>query len=166
MGLINYTNIEDNTPALANGLNERFGAIVDEVNGNLSSQNLANSAVTREKIAPGAVSSDKLDLSYTTDANGWQVFDFGPFKRYVRSVVTLPGSSRNFDAIPYPVGVVRANVKEVSVALTATADDGTGDWGRVWVSARLNASDIQGFQKQFDPANVFPTGLLQLVLVA
>lgn len=166
MGLISYDQLEDDVDATANLFNERFAKIYNEFNGNITAANLFNGAVTTPKIADGAVTSAKLNLNYSIDDNGWQVFDFGPFKRYVRSVVTSPGGTRNFDDIPYPVGVSRDEVKEVAPTLIATADDGTGDWGRCWVSCRLNADDIQGFQKMANESHVFPTGLFQIVIVA
>ena len=116
MGLINYTNLEDNTSADANKFNERFGAIVDEVNGNLDSQNLKNGAVTREKIAAGAVTSDKLAISRTVDERGWTVEDYGAFKRYTKIVEhTAPNFTITPGEVDYtmweidgPVGVIAA----------------------------------------------------------
>lgn len=62
MGLITITNIEDGQDAVANALNERFGKIVDEINGNIESQNLKNHAVTREKIAPQSVTLSLIHI--------------------------------------------------------------------------------------------------------
>lgn len=60
MSLISYTQLEDNTPASANSINNRFAPLYDEVNGNLDSQNLKNEAVTEPKLAPLSVTSSKL----------------------------------------------------------------------------------------------------------
>lgn len=51
MGLINYTNIENNVPATANMFNERFGQIVDELNGNLDGTNIKDESIPLSKIA-------------------------------------------------------------------------------------------------------------------
>ena len=56
MGLITITNIEDNTPASSNPLNQRFGIIAKEMNGNLDSANYKNKSVTVEKLADGILS--------------------------------------------------------------------------------------------------------------
>jgi hypothetical protein len=56
MGLITISNIEDNTSASANTLNQRFGIIAKEVNGNLDSSNYKNKSVTVEKLADGILS--------------------------------------------------------------------------------------------------------------
>lgn len=60
MGLLQYVNLEDNTPATANKFNERFAAIIKAINGNIEADNLKNSAVTTAKIANGAVTNDKV----------------------------------------------------------------------------------------------------------
>ena len=84
MGLVNITPIEDGTSATANSINEPIGKIVAEINGNIDTANLKNSSVTRDKIASGAVTSDKLNVSMTIDDNGWTVKDFGSTKTYVK----------------------------------------------------------------------------------
>lgn len=70
MGLLNLTNLEDGFTASANIFNERFGAIADVLNGNIDTANLAQYAVTREKLAPQSVTTDKLSLDSTVNANG------------------------------------------------------------------------------------------------
>ena len=94
MGLITYTNLEDDTTADANKFNTRFGAIIDEVNGNLDSANLKNGAVTTSKLADGAVTSAKMDTDQYIDANGWTVTDVGGVLSWRRSwalnSVTVP----------------------------------------------------------------------------
>ena len=116
MGLITYTNIEDGQTADANKFNQRFGAIIDAVNGNLDSQNLANGAVTEPKIATGAVTSDKIDIDKYIDDNGWTVQDFGTYKTYTRSVsvinATIPAGVRKDDLPTFlpPIGRTRDNI--------------------------------------------------------
>jgi len=100
MGLISYTNIEDNTPASANVLNQRFGDIIDEVNGNLDSANLKDQAVTRAKIATGAVNNDKLDLS-SQNIGGSNYMRFGNFMiQWGVSQIASTGTTVNF-AVPF-----------------------------------------------------------------
>ena len=109
MGLITLTNIEDGQDAVANALNERFGKVVDEINGNIDSQNLKNNAVTREKIAPQSITSDKLFVDRYVDENGWTVSDYGGYKRYSRHGVytgTLPAHGWGIQRtdISFPAG--------------------------------------------------------------
>lgn len=86
MGLISYSQLQDGTEAVANDLNNRFGAIYNEFNGNIDAANLKNSAVTREKIADNSITKDKLALRQYIDDNGWTVTDMGGIKTYSRTV--------------------------------------------------------------------------------
>ncbi len=70
----------DGVDASANLWNSRFALIVNEINGNLDTSNLKDAAVTTAKIAPGAVTSDKLGFTKYTDANGWLITDLGLIK--------------------------------------------------------------------------------------
>lgn len=62
--------------------NSRLGKITEAINGNIDSDNLKDNGVTREKLAAGSVSSDKLDVDKYIDDNGWTVIDFGSTKTY------------------------------------------------------------------------------------
>lgn len=121
MGLLTITNLEDGQDAVANALNERFGKIVDVINGNIESQNLKNNAVTREKIAPQSVTSDKLSINKYIDENGWTVTDYGTTKSYryeKKGNITINGMS-GFEMfrIPLPVGV--SNIDDMYVNWSA-----------------------------------------------
>lgn len=123
MGLITYTNLEDDTTADANKFNERFGAIVDEVNGNIDTQNLKNSAVTREKIASGAVTSDKLSITKTIDANGWTVTDYGTTKDWTyRKSGSLSINSNTWVRVEVPLPEGITNINDVFLALAPYSD--------------------------------------------
>lgn len=119
MGLITLTNIEDGQDAVANALNERFGRIVDVINGNIESQNLKNNAVTREKIAPQSVTSDKLSITKEYDDNGWLVTDYGTTKDYTyREAGTLSINSNTWKrlTVPLPQGITSINDVFISLA--------------------------------------------------
>ena len=91
--LVNIEPIQTGASATPNLWNQRFAAITSAINGNIDSDNLKNNAVTREKIAPGAVTSDKLFVDRYIDDSGWTVSDYGGYKRYTRHGVyngTLP----------------------------------------------------------------------------
>lgn len=88
MGLIQYDQVEDQTDATANSLNERFTRIYNEFNGNIDSANIRNAAITTAKIAPLAVTSDKLGFDKIIDDNGWLITDLG--------LVKLATKKRNF----------------------------------------------------------------------
>lgn len=115
MGLVTFDNIENGTSATANVWNERFGKLKDTLNGNVDTVNLKDGGVTREKIAAGAITSDKIDTDRYTDANGWQVNDLGTSKTYTRSVTVaglnlgegIRGEAAN---LPPPVGRTRDNI--------------------------------------------------------
>ena len=70
MGLISYSQLQDGTEAVANDLNNRFGTIYNEFNGNIDAANLKNSAVTREKIADTSITKDKLALRQYSNGYG------------------------------------------------------------------------------------------------
>ena len=140
MGLISYTNMEDGDSATANSFNERFGQIVDEVNGNLDANNLATGAVTTAKIAAGAVTASKITLGRTVDANGWTVTDFGGVKIYTQSWNCTPSiaiashARASYGQKSLPVGNTLASLSIFASwhgnynghALVGTVD-GTGD---------------------------------------
>lgn len=53
---------------------------------------LGTSSVGTAQLAPSSVTSLKLAPSKTTDANGWTVYDYGTWKKYVKRFVSTPGS--------------------------------------------------------------------------
>lgn len=116
MGLISYTQVQNGQEASANSINDRFGKIYGEFNGNIDSANLKNSAVTREKIAPQSVTSDKISTNRYYDENGWLVNDIGTTKTYsyvydVANVEIDNGGRRdNLPTIKPPVGRTRDNI--------------------------------------------------------
>jgi hypothetical protein len=93
MGVLTYTKLEDGTFANANGLNERFGKIIAELNGKLDSDNLAQYAVENRNIAPLAVTADKMLLESDVDANGWTYFNWGDFRVYTKHQSQYEGVS-------------------------------------------------------------------------
>ena len=103
MSLIDYTQLQDGQDASSNGLNERFGKIIDTVNGNIDTENIKNGAVTREKIADGSINKNKLSINLYIDDNGWTVTDMGGIKTYSR-VVTVDGSQPDGNGSPGAVG--------------------------------------------------------------
>lgn len=68
MGLINITDINTGDDATAELWNARFATLVNVINGNIDSANLADSAVTSAKIASSAVTSGKLADQAVTSA--------------------------------------------------------------------------------------------------
>ena len=57
MGLISYTNLVDGNPAGANDINQRFGDILAQVNGNIDASNIRKGTLTRELFAQDAISA-------------------------------------------------------------------------------------------------------------
>lgn len=99
MGLINVPDIENLDAATPDLWNTRFGTIVDVINGNLSSDNLASGAVTAAKLATGAVTEGKIDdLAVTSrkavlDIVGVQGTDLNPL---TTSYQDTPSASATF----------------------------------------------------------------------
>jgi hypothetical protein len=57
---INLTKWLPNTPILSNEARAEFMNIYDLVNGNIDAENIADSSITKNKLANGAVTGDKL----------------------------------------------------------------------------------------------------------
>lgn len=108
--LVNIEPIQTGASATPNLWNQRFAAITSVINGNIDSDNLKNNAVTREKIAPGAVTSDKLFVNRYIDDNGWTVVDYGTTKTYsyvytITNIDIVYGARKdNMAPIKPPVG--------------------------------------------------------------
>ena len=94
--LVNIQNIQVGDVATPNLFNSRFAALAEVINGNVDSDNLKSGAVTRSKIAQGAIDSSKLDIQKYVDANGWTVTDLGGIKTYTRSI-EITGTQTDFN---------------------------------------------------------------------
>ena len=57
MALVSYTNIEDGQVAGANDINQRFGDVLAQINGNLDATNIKNGSLTRQLFATDALSA-------------------------------------------------------------------------------------------------------------
>ena len=57
MGLVSYTNLEDGQQASANDINQRFGDVLAQVNGNLDASNISNGSLTRELFTNDALTA-------------------------------------------------------------------------------------------------------------
>ena len=68
MGLINITDIQNGAEANDQLFNSRFGAIVNELNGNIDADNLKLGAVATAKIADSAVTTTKINNLAVTSA--------------------------------------------------------------------------------------------------
>lgn len=71
----------------AAAINNPINQLAAVVNGNIDATNIADNAVSTAKIANTSVTPTKMNLTKTTDANGWTVYDYGTWKEY-RKVVT------------------------------------------------------------------------------
>lgn len=126
--LVNIEPIQTGASATPNLWNQRFAAITSVINGNIDSDNLKNNAVTREKIAPGSITSDKLSINRYIDENGWTVTDYGSYKEWTITKTGTPnvdipawGVAYGLVNIPFPEGV--ANRNEVNFLYTFSAND-------------------------------------------
>ena len=123
--LVNIQNIQVGDVATPNLFNSRFAALAEVINGNVDSDNLRNGAVTRSKIAQGAIDSSKLDIQKYVDANGWTVTDLGGIKTYTRSI-DIMGTQTDFNNTKGKLiagNGARDTLGEYSVPVGRTADN-------------------------------------------
>lgn len=100
MGLINYTNIEDGDEAGANDINQRFGNVLSQVNGNLDSTNIKKGSLTRELFASDSLlAAWPIGSIYITveDVNPSSVLG-GSWVRFAsgRTIVGVDGTQSEF----------------------------------------------------------------------
>lgn len=86
--LITVNDIQNGDDASANLWNQRFATIVDTINGGLDSTNLASSSVATTQLVNGSVTSAKMNLTKSVDANGWTKYDYGTFQQYYKKGTT------------------------------------------------------------------------------
>lgn len=88
MGLITYENLEDGQKVTANIFNERFSQIVSQLNGNISSDNILNDSISKEKIKlevfESAYPVGSAYINFTNSANPATILGFGTW-------VAVPG---------------------------------------------------------------------------
>lgn len=93
MGLINYTNIENNVPATANMFNERFGQIVDELNGNLEGVNMKDGSIPLSKLAVDVFSRlypiGSVYINATDSTNPATLLGFGTWEAFGKGRVMV-----------------------------------------------------------------------------
>lgn len=90
---------------------------------------LEDSTILTRHYASASVTSVKMALSKTTDANGWTIYDYGTFKKYLKASsepsVTVGASGRTeFSASNLPVGMANLNNVHVNATLTGTSSPG------------------------------------------
>lgn len=87
MGLVSYTNIEDNvTDVSANELNQRFGAIISQLNGNLDSANFKAGGIPASAIAGSVFAAmwpvGSVYINATDNTNPGTLFGFGTWEAF------------------------------------------------------------------------------------
>jgi len=153
--LVNISNINTGDDATPELWNERFGAIVDVINGQLDSDNLQDGAVLTSKLASKAVTPDKIaDQPAWTNAtyqNGWVTYDaaYGPASYWKDSlgIVHLRGMVKNggigTTIFTLPVGFRPSNVTLLFVTICS------GGIGRLDVVPDGQVRAIQGANPWF-----------------
>lgn len=93
MSTITYQNIENDSPASANVLNERFGQIVNEINGNLDSSNIKDGAITLAKVSSEIYEKmypiGSVYINASVDTNPGTLLGFGTWEAYGKGRVLV-----------------------------------------------------------------------------
>lgn len=108
MSLIDYTNIENDAPAIANLWNERFGQVVNEINGKLDSSNLKDGAVTISKIATEVFSRfhpvGSIYIHAGDDTNPNALLGFGTWERFAEGRTLIGTGTSDEEYLPGSTG--------------------------------------------------------------
>lgn len=152
MGLLSYTNLEDGFAATANVFNERFAAIYNAFNGNISADNLSNGAVTTPKLADRSVTAEKMATELYVDDNGWTVLDVGGIKTYTRQLsvsklINGGGTRSELGRFDPPVGRTNSNVSVVAT------------WYGGFSGHLVIAGETRGGQIAIEGGNIWPSAL-------
>lgn len=102
MALISISDIQNLDPATPDLFNSRYNLIVDEVNGSLSADNLANDAVTAPKLATDSVTTGKIAANAVTTDKTSKPYKFLVYRN---AAYNMPVSGPYiFDAKVYDTG--------------------------------------------------------------
>lgn len=98
MALISISDIQNLDPATPDLFNSRYNLIVDEVNGSLSADNLANDAITAPKLATDSVTTGKIAAAAVTPPKWTNPYKFSVYRNapYTTGSV-LPCDTALFD---------------------------------------------------------------------
>lgn len=96
--LVNFDPIQNDEDATEELFNSRFNAILDAINGNIESPNIADGAVTTPKIADNAVTAAKIPNQGLTSAELGMVYSTHVFNSTVTSIPNGAVTYVNFDS--------------------------------------------------------------------
>lgn len=103
MALINVPDIQNLDAATPELWNSRYGTIVNEINGNLDSNNLKDSAVTTAKLGASAVTSSKIVDGGVTSLKIYNAYKFSAYQGAALSALgngvwtNAPINTKDFD---------------------------------------------------------------------
>lgn len=147
MGLINYTNLQDNTPATANSLNERFGNVVEVINGGIDTTNIEPGGISVAAIANDVYSKiwpiGSVYINATNNTNPNELLGIGTWTEFGtgRVPVGYDASQTDFNAAEKTGGNNTHN--HTLAAGAAMIGSPLGDSGRLGFKSSQNG-DLSG----------------------
>ncbi len=112
MSIISVSLATDGTTADVADVNTPINTIVTLVNGNLDNDNIkAAAGIDGSKLASATIVNSKMNLSNTTDANGWSIISLGS--------VSLASKTYNYEAGSVAVDAV-VNLGIVNAPVSGT----------------------------------------------
>lgn len=127
---------------------------------------IASSAIITAKIADDAVTSAKLDVIQTTDANGWRKIDLGStiiyrkritFSQTIAGLAILSVSSTNL-----PTGVSTLSTRTIEYSFVTTSNAGAL---QIAFEGSASSSALQFTTATTDTVSRAYTGFIDLVII-
>lgn len=144
MGLISYTNIENDASATANVWNERFGKIYGEFNGNIDAANLKDGAVTIAKLAADVFSRiypvGSIYYNATDSTNPGTLLGFGTWAAFGQGRVLVGKSDAGtFSSAGTEVGT---ETETLTIAQIPSHSHGVNDPGHSHLFSGSNTDNV------------------------
>jgi hypothetical protein len=123
MGVVSLSLPADGSTGTVSQYNTPLTTIQTELNGRLDTNNIAAGGVGTSQLAAASVTSAKLSVTPTADANGWTVIDLGGVKLATKRVtfsqtVATTGSTLTLSSTNLPVAIANLSLAKSMVFST------------------------------------------------